>query len=207
MYLLFLKRITMDSNSYKAFRIVLMQWIIPSITSRKYKASTAIGRWWIRISGSCNGFKLVKPYFPLTEPFPPGLYRQTNCCLNLKKNRKLKFCRNYYKRWAKKNTHNAIKTLDIQKYCERNEEIPYQVLYSRFGVEKMEMYFKSGWMADDSSLTCACNLIPAYVIINYKELYGSMGHIFRIMAEDTISSRTRIRVSLYIQNRLKPNPM
>jgi hypothetical protein len=70
----------------------------------------------------------------------------------------------------------------------------------------MEMYFKSGWMYD-SNLTCACNLIPAYVIINYKEMYGSMEHIFRIMAEDTIPSRTRSHVSLYIQNRLTPNPM
>jgi hypothetical protein len=201
-----IKRITMDTKSYKALRIVLMHWIKPSITARKHKSSTIIARWWIRISGSHRGFNLVKPYSPIIESFPPGLYRQTNCCLNLKNNCKVKICRNYYKRWSKRNTFNAIKTLHIQKYCEENEEIPYHVMYSEFGVKKMEMYFKSGWMYD-SNLTCACNLIPAYVIINYKEMYGSMEHIFRIMAEDTIPSRTRSHVSLYIQNRLTPNPM
>ncbi len=205
-----LKRITMDTKSYKAFRIVLMHWIKPSITARKHKSSTIIARWWIRISGSHRGFNLVKPYSPLFESFPPGLYRQTNCCLNLKNNCKLKICRNYYKRWSKRNTLNAIKTLHIQKYWKdayaENVEIPYHVMYSEFGVKKTEMYFKSGWMYD-SNLTCACNLIPAHVIINYKEMYGSMEHIFRIMVEDTIPSRTRAQVSLYIQNRLTPNPM
>jgi len=201
-----LKGVTMDTTNYKAFRIVLMHWIEPSITARKHKASTTIARWWIRISGSYRGFQLLKPYSLIRESFPPGLYKQTNCCLNLKKNSNVKFCRNYYKRWAKKNTHNAIKTLHIQKYCEQNEDIPYHVMYSEFGVKNMEMYFKSGWMFD-SNLTCACNLIPAHIIINYKEKYGSMEHIFRIMAEDTIPSRTRAQVSLYIQNRLKPNPM
>jgi hypothetical protein len=69
----------------------------------------------------------------------------------------------------------------------------------------MEMYCNSGWLYD-SNLTCACNLMPANVIINYKEKYNSMEHIYRIMARDTITSRTRSQVSMYIQNRLRSNP-
>ena len=199
-----LKRTTMDTISYKAFRIVLIHWIKPSIECRKYKSATKIARWWIRISGSYRGFKLYKPYLPITTSFPPGLWRQTNCCIDSIRKNKSKYCRRYHKRWYIKNTHNAIKTLHIQRYSEENDEIPIHVLYSQFGSNDMDMYCNSGWLYDNN-LTCACNLIPSSVIINYKEKYGSMQHIFRILADDTITTRTRAQVSLYIQNRLVPN--
>ena len=194
-----------DSKSYKAFRIVIKHWIIPSNIERKRKSANKIARWWIRISGSYRGFKLCTPYLELTESFPPGLWRQSNRCINFKKINNTKFCRKYYKRWARKKTLDAIKTLHIQKYSERNDEIPIHVLYSQFGHNDMEMYCNSGWLYDRNFI-CACNLMPENVIINYKEKYGSMEHIYRIMAQDTITSRTRSQVSMYIQNRLRSNP-
>ena len=198
--------LTNDTNSYKAFRIVLMHWIRPSIFARKYKASTKIARWWIRISGSYRGFKLYSPYSPITESFPPGIWRQTNSCIysynrsHILKN--LTSCPHYHLRWVKQKLKNSIDTLQIKKYNDENEGIPFHVLYSQFGSEKVKKYYNA-WIDD----TCGCNLMPNDVIINYKEVYGSMEHIFRIMAEDTITSRTRAQVSLYIQNRLKPNSM
>lgn len=195
----------MDSTPYKAFRIVLMHWIKPSISARKHKSSTTIARWWIRISGSYRGFKLIKPHIPISESFPPGIWRQRNSCLHsFNRNHVLKnltVCPHYHGRWLKQKLKNSINTLNIKRYHDENEEIPIHVLYSQFGYNEVEKYYNS-WLED----TCACNLMPYNVIINYKEVYGSMEHIFRIMAEDTITSRTRAQVSLYIQIRLKPNP-
>lgn len=194
----------MDSTSYKAFRIVLMHWITPSIEERKNKAATKLAMWWIRISGSYRGFKLYNPYLSSTSSFPPGLWRQFNCCANSYRKHKLKFCRCFHKRWAVKNISNAIKTLHIQKYIENNLEMPLlDVLHEHFENNEMEMYYNSSWLFGSSS-SCACNLMPENVIIDYKERYNSMEHIFRIMASDTITTRTRAQVSLYIQNRLIP---
>ena len=75
------KIINKDSKAYKAFRIVIMHWIIPSIKERKRKSADKITKWWIRISGSYRGFTLYKPK-TLTESFPPGLWRQIPVCNN-----------------------------------------------------------------------------------------------------------------------------
>ena len=46
-----------DSKSYKAFRIVIQHWIIPSNIEKKRKSANIINRWWVRINGSYKGFR------------------------------------------------------------------------------------------------------------------------------------------------------
>ena len=120
----------MDTPAYKAFRIVLINWIKPSIKARKLKASTKIARWWIRISGSYRGFKLYRPYLPMNESFPPGIWRQTNSCMysynrsHIIKN--LTSCPHYHLRWIKQKLKNSINTLQIKKYDDENGKVSFK---------------------------------------------------------------------------------
>ena len=191
----------MDSNAYKAFRIVILHWIIPSIQERKYKASTKICRWWVRISGSHRGFNLIKPYRNIRESFPPGLWRQTHTCTDRIYINKIRYCRTFYKRWEKEIVSNCIKTLNIRNYLIRNSHriVRDSELINKFGNDNVEVYYNN-WLVDN----CACNMITPNVVIDYKEKYNSLEHILRIMAHDRITTKTRSLVSKYLQNRLKP---
>jgi hypothetical protein len=192
-----------DSKSYKAFRIVIQHWIIPSNIERKRKSANIINRWWVRINGSYKGFRIYDP-LPLTESFPPGLWRQMNVCNNcFNKNNKW-CCRNFKNRWEKRIIKNCIKTFHIKKYVSnklKNENIrvSYLALEDRFGREKVRTYM-DGWRADN----CGCNLMPAHTIINFHKYYRSIKHIFYLMAGDTLSTKARCKVSNYLYNRLKP---
>ena len=193
----------MDTQSYKAFRIVIIHWIIPSNKEKKRKSANKISRWWIRINGSYRGFKLYIPR-PLTESFPPGLWRQVNVCNCCFKKNNSYCCRKFKQRWEKNIIKNCIKTLHIKKYVEdklKNENINVCCveLEDRFGRDNMISYME-GWKAEN----CGCNLMPANTIIHFHKYYDSIQHIFYLMSGDSLSTQARSQISNYLCNRLKP---
>lgn len=197
------KIINKDSKAYKAFRIVIIHWIIPSIKERKRKSADKITKWWIRISGSYRGFTLCKPKM-LTESFPPGLWRQIPVCNNCFKKNNRWCCRNFKIRWEKEIIKNCIKTLHIKKYVDdkfKNENIivSYLALEDRFGRENVITYM-DGWNA----INCGCNLMPARTLIGFHSYYKSIQHVFYLMAGDTLSTKTRSLVSNYLHTLLSP---
>jgi hypothetical protein len=193
----------MDTPSYKAFRIVIIHWIIPSNKEKKRKSANKVIKWWIRINGSYRGFKLCNPK-PLTESFPPGLWRQVNVCNYCFKKNYSYCCRKFKQRWEKNIIKNCIKTLHIKKYVEdklKNEyiNVSYAELEDRFGRDNMILYIE-GWNAEK----CGCNLMPADTIINFHKRYDSIQHIFYLMSGDSLSTRSRSQISNYLCNRLRP---
>lgn len=193
------KRNYQDSSADKAFRIVITHWLIPSNEKRKENSSNKIARWWIRICGSNRGFKLIRPYFEILDSYPPGLWRQTATCCNSVKKYKNYYCRCYHQRWEKKQIRMRIETYDIYKYVEEKNCSIVDIM-DKFPENRVQKYFE-GWYETN----CACNLMPASVIINFDKKYNSIQHIFRIMASDKLTSRTRAEISNYLYQKLKPS--
>jgi hypothetical protein len=195
-----------DSTAYKAFRIVLLNFIGPCIKAAEIKRSNQLQKWWRRINGFYD-YKLYKPSDVILPP-PPGLWRQTARCINCNYyGVKPLTCRIVKKRWIKKMTLGRIRTMDIQNFIKRrlpqrsNNSIDYSysVLYERFSQERLLEHDKY-W----SGTLCACNNKPAKIIINYKSRYNNMEFIFRELASDRLTSRTRSLVSKFVTERLMP---
>ena len=192
-----------DSHADNAFRIVILHWIIPSNKEKKRKSADKITKWWVRINGSYNGFKLYKPA-PPTESFPPGLWRQVAVCNNCFKKNDIWSCRKFKIRWNKNIIKNCIKTLHIKKYIYdkfKNENIivSFLDLQERFGSENAITYLDA-W----NPVNCGCNLMPAHVLIGFHKCYNSSKHVFHLMAGDTLSTKTRSLVSNYLHKLLCP---
>ena len=195
-----------DSTAYKAFRIVLLNFIGPCIKAAEIKRSNQLQKWWRRINGFYD-YKLYKPSDVILPP-PPGLWRQTARCINCNYyGVKPLTCRIVKKRWIKKMTLGRIRTMDIQNFIKRrlpqrsNNSIDYSysVLYERFSQERLLEHDKY-W----SGTLCACNNKPAKIIINYKSRYNNMEFIVRELASDRLTSRTRSLVSKFVTERLMP---
>lgn len=192
----------MDSRSYKAFRIVLLHFIGPCIKAGEKKRSNVIQRWWRRINGYYN-YELSVPRRLTLSP-PPGLWRQSNGCINNKKMFGKIVCKRVPKRWARKITMGRIKTQHIQKFIknelaqENHDHFDY-ALENRFSTNEILEYRKY-WIG----LTCACNNKPARIIIDYQTRYNKMESIFRELASDNLTYQTRSIVSRFVIDRLKP---
>ena len=187
-----------DSPNYNAIRIVIIHWIRPSIEARRQKSASKIARWWIRICGTNRGFKLYRPYKESWDSYPPGLWRQAALCRNVGYKCKRKFCRIFHLRWEKEKIKKSIVTLDIYKYAAENEHNYYR-LEEKYPEDRLNHYYQ-GWCES----SCACNLMPAEIIINFDKKYNSIHHIFRIMAGDNLTSRTRCQISRYLHEKLSP---
>ena len=152
-------------------------------------------------------YKLYKPSEIIFPP-PPGLWRQTARCINCNRcHMNMPICRMVKKRWVKKMTLGRIRTLDIQNFIKRrlpqssNNSIDYSysVLYDRFPQERLLEHDKY-W----SGTLCACNNKPAKIIIDYQNRFNNMEFIFRELASDRLTSRTRSLVSNFVTERLRP---
>jgi hypothetical protein len=114
------------------------------------------------------------------------------------------------KRWVKKMTLGRIRTMDIQNYVKqhvnRNHYLNYHHhhlniddLEDRFAQERLIEYDKY-WRGT----LCACNNKPARIIIQYQSRFNNMEFIFRELASDHLTSRTRSLVSNFVTERLRP---
>ena len=192
-----------DSRAYKAFRIVLLNFIGPCIKAAEKKRSNQLQKWWRRINGYYD-YKLYKPSEIILPP-PPGLWRQTGCCINCNYfDSKPHVCRIVKKRWIKKITLGRIRTMDIQNFIKQQLiQSSYYLndieLAERFSQERLLEYDKY-W----SGTLCACNNKPAKIIIDYQTRYNNMEFIFRELASDRLTSRTRSLVSKFVTERLRP---
>lgn len=92
-----------------------------------------------------------------------------------------------------------IETYDIYKYVEEKNCSIVDIM-DKFPENRVQKYFE-GWYETN----CACNLMPASVIINFDKKYNSIQHIFRIMAGDKLTSKTRAQISNYLYQKLKPS--
>ena len=193
----------MDCTAYKAFRIVLLNFIGPCIKAAETKRSNQLQKWWRRINGYYH-YKLYKPSEIIFPP-PPGLWRQTACCINCNRCHLNKpICRIVKKRWVKKMTLGRIRTLDIQNFIKQklaqdNYYLNNVDLEDKFPQERLWEYDKY-W----SGSLCACNNKPAKIIIDYQNRFNNMEFIFRELASDHLTSRTRSLVSNFVTERLKP---
>jgi len=193
----------MDCTAYKAFRIVLLNFIGPCIKEAEKKRSNQLQKWWRRINGYYH-YKLYKPSEIIFPP-PPGLWRQTARCINCNRCHMNKpICRMVKKRWIKKMTLGRIRTLDIQNFIKQklaqgNYYLNTVDLEDKFPQERLCEYDKY-W----SGSLCACNNKPAKIIIDYQNRYNNMEFIFRELASDRLTSRTRSLVSNFVTERLKP---
>ena len=52
---------------------------------------------------------------------------------------------------------------------------------------------------------CACDNKPARIIIDYKTRYNNMESIYRELASDNLTYRTRSIVSKFVRDRFRPN--
>ena len=192
----------MDCTAYKAFRIVLLNFIGPCIKAAETKRSNQLQKWWRRINGFYH-YKLYKPSEIILPP-PPGLWRQTARCINCNYyGAKPPTCRIVKKRWVKKMTLGRIRTMDIQnyvkRYVNRNHYLNNDDLEDRFAQERLIEYDKY-WRGR----LCACNNKPARIIIQYQSRFNNMEFIFRELASDRLTSRTRSLVSNFVTERLRP---
>ena len=193
----------MDCTAYKAFRIVLLNFIGPCIKAAETKRSNQLQKWWRRINGFYH-YKLYKPSEIIFPP-PPGLWRQTARCINCNYyDTKPTVCRMVKKRWIKKMILGRIRTLDIQNFIKQklaqgNYYLNNVDLEDRFPQERLLEYDKY-W----SGTLCACNNKPAKIIIDYQNRFNNMEFIFRELASDRLTSRTRSLVSNFVTERLKP---
>ena len=185
-----------DSRAYKAFRIVLMHFINPCIKAAERKRSILLQRWWRRMNGYHIGFNLIAPN-PIEISSPPGLWRQFNTCQNRINNR----CKDIPLRWFKKLTVDRINTWDIQKFIE-SEHAKGNHYLKFIDLEKKykERFYKYSNAWDEP--LCVCNNKPANIIIDYHFKYGKMQPIFRELASDRLTFKTRNKVSMYVRNRL-----
>lgn len=189
-----------DSIGYKAFRIVLMHFIKPCIKAGERKQSIIMQRWWRRINGCYNGFNLIDPI--LSEmSLPPGLWRQYNTCQNRITINNHNVCKKFPIRWLKKLTQDRINTRDIQRFIEMehakgNYYLNYVDLENKY---KTRFYkYSNAW----NDPLCVCNNKPSSIIINYHKKYNKMSPIFRELASDRLTFKTRNKVSQYVRNRL-----
>jgi len=193
----------MDCTAYKAFRIVLLNFIGPCIKAAETKRSNQLQKWWRRINGFYH-YKLYKPSEIILPP-PPGLWRQTARCINCNYyDTKPPVCRMVKKRWIKKMILGRIRTLDIQNFIKQklaqgNYYLNNVDLEDRFPQERLLEYDKY-W----SGTLCACNNKPAKIIIDYQNRFNNMEFIFRELASDRLTSRTRSLVSNFVTERLRP---
>ena len=193
----------MDCTAYKAFRIVLLNFIGPCIKAAETKRSNQLQKWWRRIKGFYQ-YKLYKPSEIIFPP-PPGLWRQTARCINCNRcHMNMPICRMVKKRWVKKMTLGRIRTLDIQNFIKQklaqgNYYLNNVDLEDRFPQERLLEYDKY-W----SGTLCACNNKPAKIIIDYQNRFNNMEFIFRELASDRLTSRTRSLVSNFVTERLRP---
>ncbi len=190
-----------DSTAYKAFRIVLINFIGPCIKAAEIKRSNQLQKWWRRINGYYD-YKLYKPSEMILPP-PPGLWRQTASCIHCNYDMKRPVCRLVKNRWVKKMTLGRIRTMDIQnyvkRYVNRNHYLNNDDLEDRFAQERLIEYNKY-WCGR----LCACNNKPARIIIQYQSRFNNMEFIFRELASDRLTSRTRSLVSNFVTDRLRP---
>ena len=121
-----------DTTAYKAFRIVLLHFIGPCIKAGEKKKVNMIKIWWRRINGYHN-YKLYKPRRITISP-PPGLWRQSNGCMNSRYLCGKSICNGIPKRWIRKNTLGKIKTRHIQKFI--NDKILYSPSNDQYGVRR-----------------------------------------------------------------------
>ena len=193
----------MDCTAYKAFRIVLLNFIGPCIKAAETKRSNQLQKWWRRINGFYH-YKLYKPSEIIFPP-PPGLWRQTARCINCNRcHMNMPICRMVKKRWVKKMTLGRIRTLDIQNFIKQklaqgNYYLNNVDLEDKFPQERLREYDKY-W----SGTLCACNNKPAEIIIDYQNRFNNMEFIFRELASDRLTSRTRSLVSNFVTERLRP---
>jgi len=193
----------MDCTAYKAFRIVLLNFIGPCIKAAETKRSNQLQKWWRRINGFYH-YKLYKPSEIIFPP-PPGLWRQTARCINCNRcHMNMPICRMVKKRWVKKMTLGRIRTLDIQNFIKQklaqgNYYLNNVDLEDRFPQERLLEHDKY-W----SGTLCACNNKPAKIIIDYQNRFNNMEFIFRELASDRLTSRTRSLVSNFVTERLRP---
>ena len=191
-----------DTTAYKAFRIVLLHFIGPCIKAGEKKKVNMIKIWWRRINGYHN-YKLYKPRRLTISP-PPGLWRQSNGCMNSRCVHGKYICNGVPKRWVRKNTLGKIKTRHIQKFI--RDSILYSPsninmeLETRFSEEELLEHGKY-WIGS----LCACDNKPARIIIDYKTRYNNMESIYRELASDNLTYRTRSIVSKFVRDRFRPN--
>jgi hypothetical protein len=189
-----------DSIGYKALRIVLINFIEPCIKAAEKKQSIIMQRWWRKINGCYNGFNLIDPN--LSEmSLPPGLWRQYNTCQNRITINNYNICKKIPIRWLKKLTRDRINTRDIQRFIEMehrkgNYYLNYIDLENKYKTRFNK--YSNAW----NEPLCVCNNKPAKIIINYHKKYNKMSLIFRELASDRLTFKTRNKVSLYVRNRL-----
>ena len=190
-----------DTTAYKAFRIVLLHFIGPCIKAGEKKKVNMIKIWWRRINGYHN-YKLYKPRRITISP-PPGLWRQSNGCMNSRYLCGKSICNGIPKRWIRKNTLGKIKTRHIQKFINEKFTTPslYHIeLQERFSEEELLEHGKY-WIGP----LCACDNKPARIIIDYKTRYNNMESIYRELASDNLTYRTRSIVSKFVRDRFRFN--
>ena len=190
-----------DTTAYKAFRIVLLHFIGPCIKAGEKKKVNMIKIWWRRINGYHN-YKLCKPRRITISP-PPGLWRQSNACMNSRYLCGKSICNGIPKRWIRKNNLGKIKTRHIQKFINEKFKFPslhHIELQERFSEEELLEHGKY-WIGP----LCACDNKPARIIIDYKTRYNNMESIYRELASDNLTYRTRSIVSKFVRDRFRPN--
>jgi hypothetical protein len=189
-----------DTLQYKAFRIVIQNFIIESNRNRRISSANKIIKWWYRISGCFHHYKLIKSNYVDMQAFPPGLWRERKYCRNkVKKNNMYckEYCRIKLNRWNRRFMLNQIKTYKMRKRILSLNKKGLSENWDQYSNDVVDDYLE-GWHHE----RCLCNIMPAYIIINFKLRFGSMKHIYKIMSMDNISVITRARVSRFIQSRL-----
>jgi hypothetical protein len=188
-----------DSRAYKAFRIVLMHFIAPCIKAGERKHSILMQRWWRRINGYHCGFNLIKPIPAELSP-PPGLWRQFNICQHRITINNIHRCKKFPNRWVKNITLERIKTMDIQNFIQNEHDKGKYLNYTDLDNKYNDRYIK--YLKAWNQPLCVCNNKPAHIIIDYHRKHKRMTPIFRELASDRLTFKTRNKVNKYVRNRL-----